>query len=82
MWAHCFLRGGCYKKRAEKKILPLNKSPKEKSDGFLNVLSTQPAPLVLHEQTQDVQSNICHSCVYRTDRKSIIQALHLDCIPL
>lgn len=42
---------------------PLDEGAKKQPDGFLNVLSAQPAPLVLHQQTQDVQSNICHSCV-------------------
>jgi len=42
---------------------PFNKSAKEQSNGFLDVFCTQPAPLVLHQQTQDIQSNICQGSV-------------------
>ena len=49
--------------RRWEKELPLDEGAKEQSDGLLNVLSAQPTPLVLHQQTQDVQNNICNSCV-------------------
>lgn len=42
---------------------PFNKSAKEQSDGFLDIFCTQPAPLVLHQQTQDIQSDICQGSV-------------------
>lgn len=44
-------------------LLPLNEGTKEESDGFLDVLCAQPAPLVLHQQTQDVQGDVCQSGV-------------------
>lgn len=37
---------------------PVNKGPKQQSDGLLDVLSAQPAPLPLHQQAQDVESHI------------------------
>lgn len=37
---------------------PVNKGPKQQPDGPLNVFSAQPAPLLLHQQTQDVQSHL------------------------
>lgn len=50
---------------AKKKHPPLNEGAKEQSDGLLYILSAQPTPLVLHQQTQDIQSYVCHSCVCR-----------------
>lgn len=38
---------------------PVNKGPKQQPDGPLNVFSAQPAPLLLHQQAQDVQSHLC-----------------------
>lgn len=32
----------------EKTVLPLNEGTKEQSDGFLDILCAQPAPLVFH----------------------------------
>ena len=55
-------------------MLPLNEGAEEQSDGLLYILSAKPTPLVLHQQTQDVQSNICHSRVCNTHKKNTIQA--------
>ncbi len=56
---------------AGRNYLPLNEGAKEQSDGLLYVLSAQPTPLVLHQQTQNVQSNICHSCVCSNKYKQV-----------
>lgn len=50
--------------------LPLNEGAKEQPDGLLYVLCAQPTPLVLHQQTQNVQSNICHSRVCSTQQQT------------
>lgn len=55
-----------------KEVLPLNEGTKEQSDGFLYVLCAQPAPLILHQQTQNVQCHICHSCVCRKEKLKIL----------
>lgn len=47
---------------------PFNEGAKEKSDGLLDVLSAQPAPVILHQQAQYIQCNICHSCVCSAHR--------------
>lgn len=38
--------------------IPLNEGPKEQPDAPLDVFSAQPTPLVLHQQTQDIQSQV------------------------
>lgn len=37
---------------------PVDKGPKQQPDDPLNVFSAQPAPLLLHQQTQDVQCDL------------------------
>lgn len=58
---------------------PVNKGPKQQSDGLLNVLSAQPAPLPLHQQAQDVESHVSQrSFIWRSsynlrDKKVLIE---------
>lgn len=47
---------------------PVNKGPEQQPDGPLNVFGAQPAPLLPHQQTQDVQSHLSQRRLRCCDR--------------
>ena len=57
-------------------MLPLDEGSEEQTDGLLDVLGAQPAPLVPHQQAQDVQGHICHGCVWNTRTHTQHKGLH------
>ncbi len=58
------------------------KVPKSSLMVFLDVFCTQPAPLVFHQQTQDIQSDICQGSVCTITNTQQFETSKYGCVKL